>query len=61
MFKITTTWTNNNPDTIYNKLAAKLGREPKHDEVVAELNRIMNEVTCDLAAQGKLKHQRGRI
>jgi len=37
----TITFTNKNPDTIYNKLAAKLGREPSNAEVKAELNRIL--------------------
>lgn len=39
--KITTTWTNNNPDTIWNRLAVKLGREPTHAEAVAEVKRIL--------------------
>lgn len=57
--KITTTWRNDNPNTIYNVLARKLGREPTHSEVVAELDRIFSEVHVDLAGAGKLKHQRG--
>lgn len=56
--RITTTWTNNNPNTIWNKLAAKLGREPTRAEVIAELNRIRSEALVDLAASGKLPHQR---
>ena len=43
MIKITTTWTNNNPDTIWNKLAAKLGREPTSAEAEAEVKRILRE------------------
>jgi hypothetical protein len=41
--KITTTWTNNNPDTIWNKLAAKLGRQPTDKEAIAETKRILRE------------------
>jgi len=41
--KITVTWTNNNPNTIWNRLAAKLGREPTDAEAVAEVKRIMAE------------------
>ena len=39
--QINITFTNKNPETIYNKLTAKLGREPSHSEVKAELNRIL--------------------
>ena len=41
--KITTTWTNHNPNTIYNKLAAKLGRQPTEHEVREEVRRILRE------------------
>jgi hypothetical protein len=41
---IKTTWTNNNPDTIWNRLAAKLGREPTGAEAAAEVKRILREV-----------------
>ncbi len=60
-FTVTTTWHNDNPNTIWNRLAAKLGREPTNAEAAAEVKRIMSEVTVDLAANGKLRHQRGRI
>ena len=56
-----TTWRNNNPDTIWNRLAARLGREPTHEEAKAEVQRILNEVTVDLACAGKRRHQRGRV
>ncbi len=39
--KVTTTWTNNNPNTIYNQLAARLGRNPTNDECREECHRIM--------------------
>lgn len=60
-FTVTTTWHNDNPNTIWNRLAAKLGREPTNAEAAAEVKRIGAEVLADLAAQGKLRHQRGRI
>ena len=41
--RVTITWRNDNPDTVYNVLARKLGREPKRTEVIAELRRIMRE------------------
>jgi hypothetical protein len=36
MVKTSFTVRNDNPNTIANKLAAKLGREPTHAELVAE-------------------------
>jgi hypothetical protein len=42
--EVTTTWINDNPATIYNKLAARLGRVPTDDEVRAEVARIMGKV-----------------
>ena len=41
--KTTVTWTNNNPNTIWNRLAAKLGREPTNAEATAEVKRILSE------------------
>ena len=58
---VTTTWRNDNPNTIWNRLALKLGREPTHAEAKAEVERIMREVSVDLAAKGKLRHQRGAL
>ena len=55
---VSITWTNNNPNTIYNKLAAKLGREPSSVEVRAELDRIFEECAIERAGKGKLKCQR---
>jgi len=43
MININTTWTNNNPNTIANRLAAKLGRQPTAAELVAEVKRILKE------------------
>ncbi len=39
--QITITWTNNNPNTIWNQLAKKLGREPTNEEAAAEVRRIL--------------------
>ena len=58
--QITTTWTNDNPDTIWNRLAAKLGRQPTNAEARAEVKRILTDGLADLAEAGKLPHQRRR-
>lgn len=55
------TFHNSNPDTIWNVLARKLGREPTSAEASAEVRRIMNDATVDLAERGKLRYQRGAI
>lgn len=55
---VSTTWTNGNPDTIWNKLAAKLGRQPTHAEATAEIQRILTESLVERAGQGRLPHQR---
>lgn len=60
MVKVTTTWMNNNPDTIFNKLAAKLGRTPTDAEAAAEVRRILQENSQELAAKGKLWFQKKR-
>jgi hypothetical protein len=57
-FTVTVTWTNRNPNTIWNRLAARLGREPTHAEATAEVKRIMSDVTVEMADAGKLPHQR---
>ena len=41
--KITVTWHNAGPHTIWGKLAEKLGREPTNDEAAAEVRRILAE------------------
>jgi hypothetical protein len=58
--KITTTFINNNPDTIWNKLAGKLGRQPSNEEAAQEVNRILLEGYVDRASKGLLKWQRKR-
>lgn len=44
--------------TIYEALCHKLGRHPTNDELRADVQRIMREGIEELAAQGKLPHQR---
>jgi len=56
--KISITFTNSAPDTVWNRLAARLGREPTHAEAKADVLRILTEVRIDLASKGKLKMQR---
>lgn len=40
---VTFTVTNRNPNTIWNRLAARLGREPTNAEAAAEVRRIIQE------------------
>lgn len=56
--RVTVTVTNRNPNTIWNRLAAELGREPTNAEASAAVKRIMGEALVDLAERGGLKHQR---
>lgn len=42
-FTVTTTWTNRNPNTIWNRLAERLGREPTNQEATDEVKRILAE------------------
>lgn len=57
---MTVTWENldKSRPTIWEALAAKLGREPTHAEAVADVRRILEESMVDLAAKGRLPHQR---
>jgi hypothetical protein len=43
--KLTITWDNPSPDTIWNRLAAKLGREPTNREAADEVRRILKEAS----------------
>lgn len=58
--RVTITWHNANPNTIWNKLAARLGREPTNAEAAAEVRRILDESLVERAEQGRLPHQRKR-
>lgn len=44
--------------TIYEALREKLGREPSHNELVADVRRILEESLIERATAGKLPHQR---
>jgi hypothetical protein len=39
--RVITTWRNDNPATVWNRLAARLGREPTAAEAAAEVRRII--------------------
>jgi len=41
--RVTITFHNANPDTIWNRLAARLGREPTNAEAAEEVRRILRE------------------
>ena len=43
--RMTITWHNNNPNTVWNKLAARLGREPTNAEAATEVRRILSEAS----------------
>ena len=60
MFQVNVTFTNKNPNTIWNKLAARLGREPTNAEAKAEVRRILDEGMVERASAGKLPYQRNR-
>lgn len=44
--------------TIYEALKAKLGREPTHNEIKADVKRILEDSLVERATAGKLRHQR---
>lgn len=46
--------------TIYEALRTKLGREPTRAELKEDVERIKREALQELAAKGKLRHQRKR-
>lgn len=58
MLRLVTTWRNDNPETIWNRLARQLGREPTHAEAKAEVQRILDESLCDRDGRGELRFQR---
>lgn len=60
MIAVRVTWRNDNPNTIWNALARKLGREPTNDEAESEVRSIMTSALIALAEQGRLPHQRAR-
>lgn len=40
---ISVSWNNSNPNTVWSRLAAKLGREPTNQEAKDEVCRILRE------------------
>ena len=59
--RVKVTWTpSKNPNTIWNKLAVKLGREPTDAEATVEVKRILTESLVERAQAGELQHQRRR-
>lgn len=49
MLKVTITFHNPNPNTIWNRLAARLGREPSNEEAAEEVRRILREARTEQA------------
>lgn len=41
--KVTMSFNNPNPNTVWNKLAARLGREPTRQKAAEEVRRILQE------------------
>ena len=39
--RVSITWENSNPNTIWNRLAKRLGRQPTNAEAAAEVRRIL--------------------
>lgn len=46
--------------TIYEVLRDRLQREPTHNELCAEVKRILTDSLVERATTGKLQHQRNR-
>jgi hypothetical protein len=46
--------------TIEEALREKLGRQPTHNELCADVRRILSEATVEAATRDKLPHQRKR-
>jgi hypothetical protein len=44
MTSVTIKWQSANPNTIWARLTAKLGREPTNKEAAAEVRRLLREV-----------------
>jgi len=51
MIQVAVTWHNANPNTIWNRLAARLGREPTNAEAKAEVLRILEESRIERASR----------
>lgn len=51
--QINFTVTNDNPDTIWNKLVAKLGRDPTNDECRDEIHRLLEQFRMEREERAK--------
>ena len=49
--RVSISFTNDNPDTIWNRLADRLGRAPTNAEARAEVLRILREGRVDAASK----------
>ena len=62
MLTVTTTWRNDNPNTVWNRLKAQLGREPTNQEAAAAVKQILRDAATerliDQAGKGALPFQR---
>lgn len=47
MVRVTITFHNPSPNTIWNRLAARLGREPSREEAAEEVRRILREARAN--------------
>ena len=56
---VTISFHSDNPNTIWNVLAKRLGREPTGAEATAEVRRILDEAQVARAMAGRLRFQRG--
>jgi hypothetical protein len=59
--QVNVTWRNDNPNTIWNRLAAKLGREPTNAEAAADVRRILEECLVDSAEPRRVGASEGRM
>ena len=59
--RVTVSFRNDNPNTIWNRLAARLGREPTDAEARAEVLRVLDEVLVERADAGRLPWQRRKV
>jgi hypothetical protein len=58
MVQVRITWSGGPADSIHNRLAQRLGREPTRAEDAAEVRRILEDGLIAQAEAGKLPHQR---
>lgn len=49
--RVNVTWRNDNPRTIWNMLAARLGRQPTEQEAADEVRRILADAAVERASK----------